>query len=94
VSRHEHRHLPERLSLAKQNQDVLGAENLLAEMADLKDRLGRGMEQAESAGNSVAFVAFARAFRQCLESYFAISERVAERKPTSGPVVLHVVYDD
>ena len=79
VLRHKQAHLPQKLALAKQGQETLSAESLLAEMADVKARLRRGMEQAEKAENASAFVAFAREHRQSLESYFAISERVAER---------------
>jgi hypothetical protein len=53
-------------------------------MADLKNRLRGGLEQAEKGENAPAFVAFARELRQSLESYFAISERVAERRAVSG----------
>lgn len=55
VSRHKRNHVPESLELAKQNQDALNADSLLAEMADLKRRLRRVLDQAKEAGNPVAF---------------------------------------
>ena len=82
--RHKQSHLPQKLALAKQHQDTLSAENLLTEMADLKDRLRRGVEQAEKQANPAAFCAFAREFRQTLESYFAISEKIAQKARESG----------
>ena len=77
-------HLPDKLALAKQGQETLSAESLLAEMANVKARLRRGLEQAEKAENAPAFVAFARELRQSLESYFDMSERLAERRAISG----------
>jgi hypothetical protein len=79
VFRHKNGHLPEKLSLAKRHQETLSAEGLLAEMAELKSRLRNGLDQAERAGNMAAFVAFAREHRQCLESYFDMSERIASK---------------
>jgi hypothetical protein len=88
------RHLSDKLALAKQHQDTVSAENLLAEMGDLKARLRRGLEQAEKAANAAAFVAFARELRQTLEAYFDISERVAEKTSANSEVRLRVVYGD
>lgn len=88
-------HLPEKLALAKKNQDALSAEGLLADLADLKCRLRRGLERAEKAENAPAFVAFARELRQALESYFTISERVAEKTRTpedASAVQIEAVY--
>jgi len=82
--RHKRSHLPQKLALAKQHKETLSAENLLTEMADLKDRLRRGVEQAEATANPAAFVAFARELRQSLESYFAISEKIAQNARGSG----------
>jgi hypothetical protein len=79
VARHKQAHVPEKLALARNHREALSAESLLEEMADMKDRLRRGLEQAEAAQNPVAFIAFAREFRQCLESYFDISARMADR---------------
>jgi hypothetical protein len=80
VFRHKNTHLPKKLALAKINRDTLSAENLLQEMNDLKERLRRGLNLAESAGNAGAFVAFGREFRQTLEAYFGISDRMAQRE--------------
>jgi hypothetical protein len=52
----------------------------MQEMNDLKERLRRRLNLAESAGNTGAFVAFGREFRQTLESYFGISDRMAQRE--------------
>src|SRR5262249_37050651 len=91
--RHRQAHLPASLELARDRENVLSAEHLLAEMSELKDRLRHGLEQAEAAGNPVAFVSFAREIRQCLESYFTISERIAEKARTNTEVEIHIVYD-
>ena len=79
VFRHKNGHLPEKLTLAKRHRETLSAEGLLGEMAGLKTRLQCGLEHAEKGGNAAAFVAFAREFRQCLESYFEMSERIAAK---------------
>jgi len=93
VNRHKQAHLPASLQLAREHENVLSAEHLLAEMSELKDRLWRGLEQAETARNPAAFVSFAREFRQCLESYFHISEGIADKARANGKVEIHVVYD-
>jgi hypothetical protein len=93
VNRHKQAHLPASLQLARDRENVLSAEHLLAEMAELKDHLRRGLEQAERARNPAAFVSFARELRQCLESYFSISERIAERARTDGEVEIRVTYN-
>jgi len=80
VFRHKNGHLPKKLALAKQHEETLSSERLLEEMADLKARLLRGLEQAERANSAAALVAFAREVQQCLESYFSIADRIAERK--------------
>jgi hypothetical protein len=79
VFRHKNGHLPEKLTLAKRHQETLSAEGLLAEMAELNSRLRNGLDQAERAGNMAAFVAFAREHRQCLESYFEMADRIANK---------------
>ena len=61
-------------------------------MRELKDRLRHGLDQAEGAGNPAAFVAFAREFRQCLESYFDICEKIGARGG-NGEITVHVVYE-
>jgi hypothetical protein len=78
--RHKNTHLPQRLMLAKRNRETLSGESLLQEMADLKDRLLRGLSQAEMANSAVGFVSFAREVRMYLESYFSIADRIAERQ--------------
>ena len=93
MNRHKQAHLPASLQLAREHENVLSAEHLLAEMSELKDRLWRGLEQAETARNPAAFVSFAREFRQCLESYFHISEGIADKARANGKVEIHVVYD-
>jgi hypothetical protein len=87
-------HLPDKLALAKQHQDTLSAESLLAEMRELKSRLRSGLDEAGKSGNAAGFVAFARELRQTLESYFDISERVAEKARANGQVDIRVVYGD
>jgi hypothetical protein len=78
---HRHKtHVFEKLTLAKTHQEALSAENLLHEMASLKSRLLRGLDQAERANSAAGFVSFAREVRMCLESYFSIADRLAERK--------------
>ena len=79
VFRHKNGHLPEKLTLAKRHRETLSAEGLVGEMAGLKTRLQYGLEQAEKGGNAAAFVAFAREFRQCLESYFEMADRIASK---------------
>jgi hypothetical protein len=78
--RHKRAHLPDKLVLAKRNRETLSGESLLQEMADLKGRLLRGLSQAEMANSAVGFVSFAREVRMCLESYFSIADRIAERQ--------------
>jgi len=54
------------------------------------------LAQAERTGNAAGFLAFAREYRQTLESYFDITERMAERGGTggTGEVAVHVVYEN
>jgi hypothetical protein len=66
--------------VAKTHQETLSAESLLHEMASLKSRLLRGLDQAERANSAAGFVSFAREVRMCLESYFSIADRIAERQ--------------
>lgn len=75
--RHHHSCVPQELALARQHQDTLSAETLLGEMAELKNKLRAGLEQAEQAGNAPAFVAFARELRQSLEAYFGMASAIA-----------------
>lgn len=81
--RHKRDHLPQKLTLARHEEDTLSAQGLLEEMAHLKARLRSGLEQAEAARNPHAFLGFSREYRATLEAYFAISERMAEK--AQGP---------
>jgi len=63
-------------------------------MWELKSKLRSGLDEAEKSRNAAGFVAFARVLRQTLESYFDISERVAEKANEDGEVRLRVVYGD
>lgn len=72
-------HLSDKLTLAKEHQDALSAESLLAEMGELKSKLRIGLDDAAKNRNAPGFVAFARELRQTLESYFDLTERMAAR---------------
>lgn len=93
VNRHKQAHVPASLKLARDRENVVSADHLLEEMIELKNRLWRGLEQAEKARNPAAFVTFARELRQCLESYFSIYERIADRARTNGEVQIRVTYN-
>jgi hypothetical protein len=80
LHRHRQSHLPQKLMLARRHRETLSGESLLQEMADLKARLLRGLSQAERANSAAGFVSFAREVRMCLESYFSIADRIAERE--------------
>jgi hypothetical protein len=84
--RHKKAHLPQKLVLAKQHRETLSARQLLEEMADLKERLSQGLVQAEQSGKPAPFLAFAREFRQCLEAYFDMAERISEKAQSTPPL--------
>ena len=84
LQRHKQSHLPDKLAKAQEAKTDLEADGLLREIAELREKLRRGLAQAEQAGSGAAMVAFAREYRNTLETFFNIADRMAERAAESG----------
>ena len=83
LQRHKQSHLPDKLAKAQEAKTVLEADGLLREIAELREKLRRGLAEAEQAGSGAGIIAFAKEYRNTLETYFNIADRIAERAAES-----------
>lgn len=90
LQRHKREHLPDKLVKAQQAREIFGADRLLNEMTQLRDKLWTGLAEAERAGSGAGVVAFAREYRNTLESYFNIADRIAQRQGDGNEPALTV----
>ncbi len=78
LSRHR-AHLATAIEQAAERKEINMGDNLLAELQQLKNRLRSGLTEAENQRSSAGIVAFSREYRQTLETYFSITEKMADR---------------